>query len=77
MVVLLTAIVTMPYLVKAAMQKHYSALYYIGIKRIFLYSKYVLCVVITTLAREIIKDVEDYKGDKATEATQCQFFWGI
>lgn len=32
---------------------------------------------ITTLAREIIKDIEDYKGDKATGGLTMPVVWGI
>jgi 4-hydroxybenzoate polyprenyltransferase len=32
---------------------------------------------ITSLAREIIKDLEDYKGDKATGGSTMPIVWGI
>ena len=32
---------------------------------------------ITTMAREIIKDIEDYKGDKATGGLTMPIVWGI
>ncbi len=43
-------------------------------KIIFIFS---LFVFITSLAREIIKDIEDYKGDKATGGLTMPIVWGI
>jgi 4-hydroxybenzoate polyprenyltransferase len=38
---------------------------------------YGLFAFITSLAREIIKDIEDYKGDKATGGLTMPIVWGI
>lgn len=38
---------------------------------------YSIFAFITSLAREIIKDIEDYQGDKATGGTTMPIVWGV
>lgn len=80
---LLTASVTfMPFVYElGVMQKqdagfiltHRYLIFYI-FKITFIFS---LFAFITSMAREIIKDVEDYKGDKATGGLTMPIMWGI
>jgi 4-hydroxybenzoate polyprenyltransferase len=65
----------------ALMQKHDSS-FMIDYQRMILSAMKItvlFCVFafITSLAREIIKDIEDYKGDKATGGLTMPVLWGI
>ncbi len=83
LVALLSATVAfMPFVYEMAlMQKHHSG-FMLEYQRMILSAMKItvlFCVFafITTLAREIIKDIEDYKGDKATGGLTMPVLWGI
>jgi len=52
----------------------YTLVVFYSFKIIFIFS---LFAFITGMAREIIKDMEDYKGDKATGGRTMPIVWGI
>ncbi len=51
-----------------------KAVIFSGLKIIFIFA---LFAFITSMAREIIKDMEDFKGDKATGGYTMPIYWGI
>ncbi|MBA3663479.1 MAG: geranylgeranylglycerol-phosphate geranylgeranyltransferase [Bacteroidetes bacterium] len=54
--------------------EHYTLVIISCLKVVFIFSMFAF---ITSMAREIIKDMEDFKGDKATGGYTMPIYWGI
>ncbi len=80
--ILSAAVAFMPFVFEMGIMQHvhinfnsqYTAVILSSFKITFIFS---LFAFITSLAREIIKDMEDYKGDKATGGKTMPISWGM
>jgi len=83
LVALLSATVAfMPFVYEMALMQKHDSSFMVDSQRMILSAMKItvlFCVFafITSLAREIIKDIEDYKGDKATGGLTMPVLWGI